>query len=237
MRTSRRDFIVKGALALGPAVVISRLPLLALADEKKTDPNKPGIEEVSPVEDLMREHGGLNRILLIYEEVLRRLRSKQQLDPAPIQASAKIIHDFIEGYHEKLEEEHLFPRLKKAGRLTDLIDTLLAQHQAGRQLTERVLALSTSAHLKNASDREALENALSAFVRMYRPHETREDTILFPEFKKIITPKEYDVLGDKFEDREHELFGKEGFDGVVVKIAEIERSLGIYDLAQFTPKP
>ena len=34
-------------------------------------------EEVSPAEDLMREHGLLNRILLIYEEVRRRLTAKQ----------------------------------------------------------------------------------------------------------------------------------------------------------------
>ena len=58
---------------------------------------------------------------------------------------------------------------------------------------------------------------------MYRPHEAREDTIVFPTFKKIVTPKEYEVLGDRFEYREHELFGKEGFEGVLVEIAAIEK--------------
>jgi hemerythrin-like domain-containing protein len=195
-----------------------------------------GVEEVSPVEDLMREHGGLNRILLIYEEGLRRFRSKEDFDPALLKRAATLIHDFIEGYHEKLEEEHLFPRLKKAGRMTNTVDTLLAQHRAGRKLTQTILTLSTAAHFKNPRDMTTLEDAMTQFIRMYRPHEAREDTVVFPEFKKTLTPKEYDKLGDLFEDREHELFGKEGFDGVVAKIAEVEKSLDIYDLSRFTPK-
>ena len=44
-------------------------------------------------------------------------------------------------------------------------------------------------------------------------------------------------MGDKFEEIEHQKFGKPGFEGVVQKVAEIEKSLGIYDLASFTPKP
>ena len=32
-----------------------------------------------------------------------------------------------------------------------------------------------------------------------------------------------------------ERFGQAGFQGVVDKVADIEKSLGIYDLSQFTP--
>ncbi len=39
----------------------------------------------------------------------------------------------------------------------------------------------------------------------------------------------------RFEGKEHELFGKEGFEGQVAHVEQIERKLGIYDLAQFTP--
>ncbi|AHF17361.1 hypothetical protein NIASO_06125 [Niabella soli DSM 19437] len=30
---------------------------------------------------------------------------------------------------------------------------------------------------------------------MYRPHEAREDTVLFPAFRKIVSRHEYDSLG------------------------------------------
>jgi len=74
------------------------------------------------------------------------------------------------------------------------------------------------------------------FNGMYRPHESREDTVLFPAIRKIVSRNEYFALGEDFEHKEHELFGEDGFDSMVGKVAGIEKQLGIYDLAQFTPK-
>jgi len=82
-----------------------------------------------------------------------------------------------------------------------------------------------------------LRQDLHLFIRMYRPHAAREDTVLLPAFRGIMTAKEYDALGDRFEDREHELFGKDGFERVVGQVAELEKALGIDDLSQFTPSP
>jgi hypothetical protein len=71
---------------------------------------------------------------------------------------------------------------------------------------------------------------------MYLPHESREDTVLFPAFRKLVPGSEYDALGEEFENKEHQLFGEGGFESVVDKVAAIEKQLGIYDLAQFTPR-
>jgi len=71
---------------------------------------------------------------------------------------------------------------------------------------------------------------------MYRPHEAREDTVLFPAFRTIVSTHEYDALGDNFEKKEDELFGDDGFFKVVDKVADLEKRLGIYELAQFTPR-
>jgi hemerythrin-like domain-containing protein len=71
---------------------------------------------------------------------------------------------------------------------------------------------------------------------MYAPHEAREDTVLFPAFRKIVSRNEYDSLGEEFEDNEHKLFGEDGFETMVEKVTKIEKELRIYDLAQFTPK-
>ena len=71
---------------------------------------------------------------------------------------------------------------------------------------------------------------------MYRPHKAREDTVLFPAFHSLVSPEEFDTLGDTFEDQEEKLFGKDGFDKVVEEVGSLERMLGIHDLSQFTPK-
>ena len=63
-----------------------------------------------------------------------------------------------------------------------------------------------------------------------------EDTVLFPALRQIVSKQEFAVLGEDFEKKEHHLFGEDGFEKMVVRVASIEKTLGIYDLAQFTPK-
>jgi hypothetical protein len=43
-------------------------------------------------------------------------------------------------------------------------------------------------------------------------------------------------LGEEFENNEHKLFGEDGFEKMVNNVADIEKSLGIYGLSQFTPQ-
>ena len=225
---TRRQFVrgipIMGAMALAGTQAL-------VAQRKKQSAEE---EEVSTNEDLMREHGILKRVLLAYEEIIRRIRCNQSFPPQAISDGATIIRKFIEEYHEKLEEDHLFPRFRKAGKLVPLIDTLMRQHQAGRRITDRVLA--TAASIKTQDDRNRLASDLEAFNRMYAPHEAREDTVLFPELHKIVSPHEYDAMGEQFESIERKTFGGDGFDIYVEKVEIVEKQLGIYDLDQFTPK-
>ena len=184
----------------------------------------------------MREHGILKRVLLVYDEAIRRIDAKQELSPDAVRDAATIIRTFIEDYHERLEEDYLFPRFEKAGRLTDLTKVLRAQHQAGRRLTEQITRSATLQELKNPQSAAALKDAMHQFVRMYAPHEAREDTVLFPALRTVVSKQEFGALGEDFEKKEHQLFGEEGFEKMVDRVASIEKALGIYDLAQFTPK-
>jgi hemerythrin-like domain-containing protein len=192
-------------------------------------------EEVTPAEDLMREHGVLKRVLLAYDDVRERITAGKPFPTRAVLDSAKLIQTFIEGYHEKLEEDFLFPRFRKKGNLVGLVDVLEAQHKAGRRVTERIVALSEGG-LGSDEARKELAARLREFVRMYAPHEAREDTVLFPALHEVVSRHEYEALGEDFEKKEHQLFGKEGFEGIVERVGEIEKALGIYDLAQFTPR-
>ncbi len=227
--STRRGFLRVAAPA-GGAVLLASAQVSAWQAKNRAE----GEEEVSTNEDLMREHGVLKRVLLAYDEIIRRIHAKQDFPPHAVVDGATIIRKFIEDYHEKLEEDHLFPRFRKARRLVDLVDILYAQHQAGRRLTDRILSAVSA--LKTQVDRNRLAADLEAFNRMYSPHEAREDTVLFPELHKIVSRHEYDAMGEQFESIERKTFGGDGFDIYVDKVAALERNLGIYDLAQFTPK-
>ncbi|MFZ0713498.1 hemerythrin domain-containing protein [Mycobacterium sp.] len=204
---------------------------------KAAEPGTPAEGEVpvTPPEDLMREHGVLKRVLLIYREGIRRLQASEQLPVDALNAGAAIIRSFIEDYHEQLEEQHVFPKLEQAGKLTDVTSVLRTQHARGRVLTARVVAATSVGAALDQAKREALVEDMSAFIRMYEPHEAREDTVVFPTLRQVVPAKEFRDMADTFEDEEHRRFGQAGFEGVVDKVADIEKSLGIYDLSQFTP--
>jgi hemerythrin-like domain-containing protein len=229
MANDRRQFLLATA-ALGVPV------LGALAGDKKGDEKKGDEEDVGAAEDLMREHGVLNRILLIYEEGLRRLRAKEDIPPAVFRESATLVRKFVEEYHEKLEEKFIFPEFEKQKKLTDLVKVLRQQHEAGRGLTELIVRDAADDRFTKEDARRQLLESAQAFIRMYRPHEAREDTVLFPALHKIMPAKQLKELGEQFEKEEDRLFGEEGFEKTVDKVAAIEKQLGIYDLAQFTPK-
>ena len=234
----RRELLLHSGVILTGAAWIHGLetPKSAWAGEESANQPEHKEEEISPAEDLMREHGVLNRVLLIYEELQRRVRSGSDFPPTVLQNSAKIIRSFIEDYHEKLEEDYLFPRFEKAGKLLDLVKVLREQHQAGRVLTDAVLNLSSEAALKEEEKRNQLVQQLRRFIRMYRPHESREDTVLFPALRSLVSPNEYAALGEEFEDKEHDLFGEDGFDSIVAQVAGLEKEIGLDDLAKFTPQ-
>src|SRR5262249_25700449 len=193
-----------------------------------------GEDDVSPTEDLMREHGVLRRILLVYAEIIRRIEAKQEVPSDPVARAALVIKSFIEDYHERDEEEFIFPRFQKAGQMTDLVGLLLAQHQAGRQLTANIQRLANAAALNGTAGRQEIADSMRQFIRMYEPHAAREDTVLFPAFGKLIGEKELHKLMEIFEQKERALpLGD--FEKMVTDVAAIERTFGIYDLAQFTP--
>lgn len=237
MNSGRREFMKKSGILITTATVIQPPHLLAQGTAKSSS-EKKSLEqnevEISPVEDLMREHEALSRILLIHDEIIKRLSAGKEFPPDVLVDSTGIIRRFVEDYHEKLEENYVFPRFEKAGKLVDLARILLQQHRAGRRLTDRIRGLATLPSLKASGERTKLADDLSLFTRMYRPHKAREDTGLFPAFRSIVPPKEFDSLGDAFEDKEEEIFGKGGFEKIVNEVETLEKKMGLYDLSQFT---
>lgn len=188
---------------------------------------------VTPAEDLMFEHGLIERMLFIYQKAAEQIEYNEEIPFEAIRKTADLTRRFTEDYHEKNEERSVFPLFEKIDNpYRDLVKTLKQQHDAGRKVTDIIMQQSRQ---KNLSDPQQLARTMRSFVRMYGPHAARENSVLFRAFQSTLPANEYRDLGEEFEAKEEDIFGKDGFWMVLTQVAEIEKSLGIYDLNQFTP--
>lgn len=234
MNATRREWLVglstlgAGAILIGCNQSVSH----EANNGKKTNANSEA--EVTATEDLMREHGVLRRALLVYQESAMKLRSAAVVPPEPLQKTAKLFRAFGEEYHEKkLEEVYIFPAVKKAGGDAGAYaDVLIAQHERGREITDFIIAATAGPRI--SSNVKGFADALESLVRMYEHHAAIEDTVVFPAWKQTLNSEQLDEMNDKFEEIEHEQFGEDGFENALKQIADIEQSLGLSDLAQFT---
>lgn len=197
-------------------------------------------KETPAVEDLMREHGILRRALLVYGDAAQRLRNGRPTFLADaLTRTARLFRSFGEDYHERaLEEQYIFPRAAQLkGEAARFPDVLKTQHDRGRAITEYVLAVTRHGSIATA-DARPLADTLDAFVLMYQHHAALEDTVLFPAWKQVLSGTEYHELTERFEELEHKMFGKDGFEDAVARIAQIEQEMHLSDLARFTaPQP
>jgi hemerythrin-like domain-containing protein len=224
MHTTRRSFLTA---ASSSALIVGCAGSSRGAEHPKEE---AGEDEVTPAEDLMREHGVLRRVMYLYDETSLRLDAQREVPLDALASGAGIVRRVIEDYHEKLEEEFLFPRFEKAGKLADLTAILRRQHQVGRALTEQIVALAKAPLA--AADRAKLAALLRSFNHMYRAHAGREDTVLFPELRGLVGAKAYKELGDEFEDKEKQMLGDHGFEHAVADVAKLEQAFGVDDLSK-----
>lgn len=211
---TRRTFAQAGLATIAAAAACKR----SEPDDREAD--------VKPSEDLMREHGVLARLMLVLEAGAPQLDDSAAARLA-VANSARLVREFIEDYHEALEEQYLFPLFRAKNVHAELVDTLLVQHRAGRAQIDVLMA--------GLDDRTRSRAAIDAFIRMYRPHAAREDTVLFVDLPLVASGSQIAELGEKFEAEEHKRFGDPGFQKIVGEVADIERTLNLDELSRFTP--
>jgi hemerythrin-like domain-containing protein len=226
---SRRGAILAATFAAGSALWLSGCAKGA-----------PAGEDVGAVEDLMREHGILRRILVVYRQSAMMLRvNPTALDAGALADAARLFQTFGEDYHERqLEEGYIFPRLQKAGGgPAALAGVLKAQHDRGREITAYLQSAFAAGRISEFNA-EPVARALESMAQMYEAHTAFEDTLLFPAWRKTLSKAELDEMGDRFEGIEKKTFKGDGFDMAEAGVTRIEQRLNLHDLSFYTaPAP
>ena len=191
-------------------------------------------KESSPTEDLMKEHGVIERIMLIYQRMIEKAITGQEVDVSVIDRASKMVNEYVSKHHERDEEKYVFPKFREANYIVDLVDTLEHQHNVSRALNKEVTELSAKGAEITQDEAVRLLDLCGMFVNMYLPHISRENTILFPTFFDIVSPEYVRDIKKKMEDEEEKVLGETGFRGFVGHVAKLEKEAGCHELSQYT---
>lgn len=255
--TSRRNMIRGAGFAAGAAVMLGQTTWAAETGSRQdrgtgaatgqagqTGQRQSSNTEPTPIEDLSREHALADRLLLVYEVGIgmpigaaanaRLGAATGQPQIKELMTAAGMLRQAVEDYHVRLEEDHLFPIFEKANQMTDMIAVLRQQHAAARNLTDAILRASSASG--DAAGLDALRPHVLAYINMLRPHAAHEETVLYPQLRTIASADQINDLQQTFVEAEKKRLGAGGFNGMVAKVADLERSLNIHNLAMFTPK-
>lgn len=159
-----------------------------------------------PTFDLMREHAVVSRICLIYERMTPEMLKKYY---KTFKILPRIMRDFIENYHEKMEEKYIFPYIVKEKKLVSI---LIEQHKQSRVMTKKILSEPTVELLRSFSD-------------MYRWHASMEDSVIFEEFKSVVPIEEQKKIAEIFEKSEKSKFGPHSIKKFMKMIDKVESKL------------
>jgi hypothetical protein len=233
MQSRRREFLVAAAgLGLGgmAGAAATRPWLRRLEAAPSPAPSKGAADEPNtPPESLMLEHAIQERLLEIYEEAAERLLKPEDKRAAAatvvLRQAAALVRKLYEDFHQRLEEQLVFPHFEKHAQLGPLVKTFKAQHAEGRALTDKILQGLGAAESgpPAAAARPGLAQSCRAAVRLARGHMAREATDLFQALYDVVPSATLDQMSRQLEKQQEEVFGEDGFKDLLAQIAGIEK--------------
>ena len=206
-----------------------------------TRPEPPGkfgeeLPSISPTEILSREHAIMERLMIVLESEVARIANGEDIDLFPVNHAAITIKAFGADHHMVDEEQFIFPKLREAGTMDSLVDTLELQHDKGREIIGRIIDLTRAGHIEDPGHLNELISLCLSFVIMYRPHAAWEETVVFPALYDISTENYIDNINMRMHEEDAALMSDPGLHRLMDNLRKIEKAAGTSELEHFTPQ-
>lgn len=149
------------------------------------------------IDELMDDHSRIERALVMIEKQANR---QDGFDAATVCAMFDFLYEYGERYHNRKEEEVLFPRLGERGMPTQAgpVAVMLSEHQSESHYIQKLFPMAISIKEGKATpDREFRDNLL-AYIELTKGHIWKENDILYPMGKRILSETDAEWLVAQF---------------------------------------
>ena len=156
------------------------------------------------IDTLQHEHEAITRGLQILTRMDERVSAEHITDIQDLSALTDFLKAFVDTCHHGKEEGILFPALqaKDLAQTQAPIARMLDEHAQGRRhLADMEAALQAEVNLK------AFHEAARAYTALLLAHIDKENTVLFPMAKRLLSGPEQSEMADAFEAYEDKVMG------------------------------
>ena len=151
--------------------------------------------------DIIRdEHRSISAILHGMEYLVDRVRArKAKINPRVFRAMIYYLDTFSERMHHPKEDRFLFSALRnRGGEAATAVADLEREHAAGGNALRRLEQCLV--RYEEGGDREfqAFADAVAKFVREYRDHMHKEESIVFPMAERLLSAQDWQAIDRAF---------------------------------------
>ncbi len=159
------------------------------------------------IETLEHDHKFINKVVATMAVLAEDLQADGSVDPKMLRDLVQFMRIFAEQCHHGKEEQHLFAVVAKkplpeAWRMLEVVDK---EHGRIHTLTDE-LAHAVSRYVLNpSSGRESLISALRGIVAFYPRHIWKEEYLIFPVLRQLLSPAEQEEIARGFNEIDSEI--------------------------------
>jgi indolepyruvate ferredoxin oxidoreductase, beta subunit len=167
------------------------------------------IQVMGPIEELRQEHGAVMKVFSILQEISGKLEKRESQALDAFRRVLEFLQVFVDQCHHAKEEEFLFPALKKAqSRNRSLIEELVSEHEQGRIMIRAMKASVGENNRKQDASLGALVGTIEEYLRIFRNHIRKENSLLFPEARDLLPAINQERMSLEFQKLEQERIGE-----------------------------
>lgn len=135
---------------------------------------------------LMLDHQTTEKV---FDAVERALNGPAQPEPGLLADAARYFQEYVDGCHNRKEEDHLFPLVEQRGvpRHGGPLAVMLMEHDQNRSLLPRLASLIDRYVAGDAGVLPALRASFDEYSALMKNHFWKENDILYPMARRVMS--------------------------------------------------
>ncbi len=135
---------------------------------------------------LMNDHQTTEKV---FEAVERALAGPGNPPPGLLRDAAQYFKEYVDGCHNRKEEEHLFPLVEQRGipRHGGPLAVMLMEHEQNRQILPVLVDLVDEYIAGDATVLGKLRETFAAYASLMKNHFWKENDILYPMARRVMS--------------------------------------------------